>query len=353
MTQVLLIGSSREVSKGGIQLYLSNLCYGLNQLGVHSDVVMREECGFKNIAFLNKIWFVFKFIYFLVTRKYDLILVGHLHYLSVVSKLAIFLRLKIWVWIYGIEAWQYDKKIALALKNVDKVISISEYTTQVFLREYASPPIGYLPPLVNEGKSLMADGLEVRKKLAIQDDKFVILTVGRLSKSEGYKGHREVMKALKNLKNRGIEIKYIIVGKGDDFEALKKECFDLGLESQVHFVGFVEEEQMVNYYHSADCFVMPSRGEGFGIVFIEAIYHGLPVIGGNKDGSMTALDGGRLGLVVDPLSIEAIEGAIEQEWRLRKKQLQSVELEENKEAAVKLFGCDAFEQRLRKLLEEK
>jgi glycosyltransferase involved in cell wall biosynthesis len=60
----------------------------------------------------------------------------------------------------------------------------------------------------------------------------------------------------------------------------------------------------------SDLYVMPSYNEGFGIVFIEAMYYGLPVIAGNKDGSVDALLNGKLGTLIDPMDINALKNAI-------------------------------------------
>ena len=64
------------------------------------------------------------------------------------------------------------------------------------------------------------------------------------------------------------------------------------------------------YFNIADIYIMPSTGEGFGIVFIEALFFGKPVIAGNLDGSVDALAGGKFGLLVNPDSIEDISKSI-------------------------------------------
>ncbi len=81
---------------------------------------------------------------------------------------------------------------------------------------------------------------------------------------------------------------------------------DLGVAEHVIFAGFVPDEELPDHYRLADVFAMPSTGEGFGIVFLEALACGTPVLAGNRDGSTDALDAGRLGTLVDPLSDEEI-----------------------------------------------
>ncbi len=76
------------------------------------------------------------------------------------------------------------------------------------------------------------------------------------------------------------------------------------------FAGYVPNEELPGHYNLCDVFAMPSKGEGFGIVFLEALGCGKPVIAGNKDGSVEPLLGGRLGRLVDPDSVEQIAEAI-------------------------------------------
>jgi phosphatidylinositol alpha-1,6-mannosyltransferase len=74
----------------------------------------------------------------------------------------------------------------------------------------------------------------------------------------------------------------------------------MNLNNAVALAGYIPEEELSAHYNLADLYIMPSLGEGFGIVFIEAMFNELPVIGGNKDGSVDALLNGKLGLLVDP-----------------------------------------------------
>jgi glycosyltransferase involved in cell wall biosynthesis len=80
----------------------------------------------------------------------------------------------------------------------------------------------------------------------------------------------------------------------------------LGVGDSVTFCGFVADADLPAYYRLADLFVMPSRGEGFGIVFLEAMASGTPVLGGNQDGTVDALSDGALGALVDPQDPEGL-----------------------------------------------
>ena len=73
-----------------------------------------------------------------------------------------------------------------------------------------------------------------------------------------------------------------------------------GVWNAVVFAGFVPDEELSEHYNLCDLFAMPSKAEGFGIVYLEALACGKPVLAGNKDGSRDALNDGELGLLVDP-----------------------------------------------------
>ena len=84
----------------------------------------------------------------------------------------------------------------------------------------------------------------------------------------------------------------------------------LGLIGRVVFTGFVPESEKADHFRLADAFVMPSRGEGFGFVILEALACGIPVVGSNIDGTREALMNGRLGQLVDPSNVQEIRSAI-------------------------------------------
>jgi glycosyltransferase involved in cell wall biosynthesis len=79
----------------------------------------------------------------------------------------------------------------------------------------------------------------------------------------------------------------------------------------VILAGFIPEEEMADFFGIADMYVMPSKKEGFGLIFVEAMYHGLPVIAGNVDGSVDALANGSLGILVNPDEQTDITNAIQ------------------------------------------
>lgn len=135
--------------------------------------------------------------------------------------------------------------------------------------------------------------------------KKTLLTVSRL---DLHKGHDHILKALVILKNQGLTPNYIIAGEGEEEFRLRKMSQRLGLENQVSFAGFVEENNLPKVYAEADIFVMASREipgrldliEGFGISLLEASASGLPVVAGNSGGVSDALQHKKTGFLVNP-----------------------------------------------------
>jgi glycosyltransferase involved in cell wall biosynthesis len=141
----------------------------------------------------------------------------------------------------------------------------------------------------------------------------ILFTLTRLSSKERYKGYDKVIESVAHLKQQYPEIIYLIGGSCDEAEKsyLKDLIKKFDVEKNVILIGFVKDSELAIYFSIADLYVMPSMKEGFGIVFIEAMFYGLPVIAGNRDGSVDALSNGELGLLVDPLDKRSITTAIE------------------------------------------
>ena len=119
------------------------------------------------------------------------------------------------------------------------------------------------------------------------------------------------------------------------------QTFDVA--GRVIFAGKVPHEELPDYFRTADVFVMPSVKEGFGIVFLEAAACGLPVIGGNRDGSVDALADGVIGTLVDPEDPAMIAKAIDSAFRSRPR---------DGLKAVARFSRENFEQHVGSMIEE-
>ena len=91
---------------------------------------------------------------------------------------------------------------------------------------------------------------------------------------------------------------------------IQKLISECNVDEEVILTSFLAENELTDYFLLADLFVLPSKKEGFGIVFVEAMACGLPVICGNVDGSVDAIRGGELGRAVNPDDLNELEEAI-------------------------------------------
>jgi len=143
------------------------------------------------------------------------------------------------------------------------------------------------------------------------DDKRVLLTLGRIVAAERYKGFDEVLEVMPDLVRDHADLTYLIAGSGSDVARLSAKAERLGVAEHIVFTGMVDEREKTDIYNLADVYVMPSRGEGFGFVFLEALACGVPVIASRCDGGREAVRNGELGILVDPSNPAEVRTAID------------------------------------------
>jgi len=227
-------------------------------------------------------------------------------------------KTKVWLIAHGIEVWRPLSFFQNAfLKHCDKVVSVSNFTKQQMMSRHdisedkcailnnAVDPFMQLPTTFVKPQHLL-------DRYNLTPDNPVIYTLTRLANSEQYKGHDQVIKLISRLKVKYPGIKYVLSGQYDVNEEirLKNMIARYGIEDDVILTGFIAEKDIPDYFLLADIFVLPSKKEGFGIVFIEALACGLPVICGNADGSIDAIRNGELGKAVNTDNLDELEAAI-------------------------------------------
>jgi glycosyltransferase involved in cell wall biosynthesis len=262
-----------------------------------------------------------KFKYVLTALKtafknsnFDLIFCGHIHLLPLASFLQTWIQSPIVLVLYGVDVWKPVRRWLsyLFIKKVHSVISISEFTKQKFLEWASCRGIsGYtLHPAIerNDYGAGLENGI-LRERYGLKGKK-VMMTLGRLSAADQYKGLDEVLELMPELVEEVPNITYLIAGDGTDRTRLEKKAKSLGVSDRVIFTGHVLEAEKADHYRLADAFVMPGRGEGFGIVYLEAMACGVPVVASKADGSREALRNGELGILVDPDKPEEIKAGI-------------------------------------------
>lgn len=245
---------------------------------------------------------------------FDLVICGHINLISVAYLAKKITRAPLLLITHGIEAWQPTNSwLANSLaRKIDGFIAVSALTKQRFMswagllqvRSWILPnsfdPATFSPRAKNP---------ELLRRYALEN-KTVLVTCGRLSSHERFKGFDQVIELLPELEKEIPNIAYLIMGDGDDRERLRKKAQQLHVEERVVFAGFVPEAEKSEHYCLGDAYVMPSRGEGFGIVYLEAMACGLPTVGSKADGSRDALREGELGILVDPCNPEDIKRGI-------------------------------------------
>jgi glycosyltransferase involved in cell wall biosynthesis len=237
--------------------------------------------------------------------------------LPLAALLARLVRARLIVQVHGIEAWQPPTRLVQScIGETTLWLAVSRYTRRRLLAWSNVDParIRVLPNTLSEAYRPSQKPQHLIELYGLQDRQ-VILTVGRLASGERYKGHDRIIAALPGVLERLPQAVYFIVGTGDDVPRLKAEARQAGVADQVIFAGHLPTPALPESYALADVFAMPSTGEGFGIVFLEAARSGIPVIGGTRDGSVDALADGAIGQMVDPDDqqqlVDAIVNALE------------------------------------------
>ena len=231
---------------------------------------------------------------------FDVVFCGHLHLAPIAWAAARCARARLWLQLHGIEAWERPRLLRRqCAERADFVTAVSRHTRRRFLAWSRIDPhrVRVLPNTVDPAFAPGPKPRTLVDKLGLDGQK-ILLTVGRLASGERYKGHDRVIESLSALKERHPGLVYLVAGDGPDRERLQQLVRNHGVSNMVRFLGRVAEEDLPYLFRLADAYVMPSSGEGFGIVFLEALATGLPVIAGDADGSRDPLADGELGLLV-------------------------------------------------------
>jgi phosphatidylinositol alpha-1,6-mannosyltransferase len=136
------------------------------------------------------------------------------------------------------------------------------------------------------------------------------LLLGRMMRGEDYKGHRELIAVWPAVRARIPEARLWIAGDGDLQPELQGLADRLGLQDSVQFWGRVSEEQKQELLDRCRCLAMPSRGEGFGLVYLEAMRRGRPCLVSNCDAGQEVVQPPEAGLAVDPKDAPALTDAV-------------------------------------------
>ncbi len=200
------------------------------------------------------------------------------------------------VFLNGIEVWKpLTAGEEDALGRADLRIAISHHTASRVMQSY--PGIG--PIAVCQLALPIASEPERDVPPPQPLGPHVVLAVGRMSRTERYKGHDQLIEAWPAVVDAVADAQLVFVGDGDDAPRLKEKAAATGTRGCILFTGFVSKPTLDALYRSAALFALPSRAEGFGLVYLEAMSHRLACIGSIHDAAVEVIADGETGCLVD------------------------------------------------------
>lgn len=274
---------------------------------------------------------------------------GHINLAVMIKNFCQPLGIPYTVLTYGKEVWKpLTIKERQALTSAAGIWTISRYSRdRLCAANNIDPNTVQILPCAIDGDKFTPGGKqpELVEKYNLNNAK-VLMTVTRLWSGDIYKGVDVTIRALPQIAEVFPEVKYLVIGRGDDQPRLAQLAQDLGVSDRIVFAGFVPTEQLIAHYRLADAYIMPSQ-EGFGIVYLEAMACGVPVLSGDDDGSADPLQDGKLGWQVPHRDQDAVATACIEILQGKDQRCDGKWL---REQAIAIFGMDAFQQRLQEML---
>jgi phosphatidylinositol alpha-1,6-mannosyltransferase len=317
------VGGSRKVlvlapslkSIGGIQSYIHTLISGLQDVLGEDHVrvlaVRGEPEALQDGRVALRMSAKFRFLRSALTTAIswspDLVICAHVGLAPVARFIQRLTGIPYWLVLYGIEVWGDLPTVKReALRAAQRYVSITRFTLNATAARHGLIALSalILHPTLPKGRLPSPE-----TSYAEDSRRPMVLTVGRIAASEQYKGHDVMLEAWPVVLRRIPDAVYWIVGDGDDRQRLELRSRELGISGSLHFAGAVSPEELDLCYHRCSVFAMPTRteldahpprGEGFGIVFLEAMAHGRPVVGPCVGAPAEFIRSGEHGLLVDP-----------------------------------------------------
>lgn len=286
----------------------------IHKIKGHLTLSLHDLKNFNNHKGFNGNRFLYAFAVLKNAFIADTIILSHVHLLpfaKLIRKLSP--KKRVILFAHGIELWKPLTEWKREFLNGIEIWAVSRYTAEQLqkINHVQNKDIKVLNNSLprsysySPAESIKTNTLD-QYRISTSDQ--VVLTVCRLSSLEQYKGYDMVLLALKDVIKTYPKVKYIIAGKADETEKQRvlKLIQDCKLQNHVILAGYINDQELKDLYQLADVFAMPSKGEGFGLVYLEAIANGCKVLAGDADGSKDALLDGKLGLLVNPEDSDAV-----------------------------------------------
>lgn len=247
-------------------------------------------------------------------RKPQLTLAAHPNLAPIVRGMNLLApRMKSIICTHGVEVWEpLSRMRQRALRRATMVLAPSRATAEfvVSLQGVAPERVRVLPWALDPDFETKASGDSLRLPGEFPQGR-VILTVGRWLVTERYKGMDTLIKALPRLLLHWPDVELVMVGSGNDRAWLENIARDSGVQRHVHFFADLSYAELSACYAACEVFALPSRGEGFGFVYLEGMARGKPVIGGAHGGAPEVIEDGVTGYVVQHGDTEQLATSID------------------------------------------
>lgn len=317
-------------SEGGIQSYVRDILKAYVSITaatnypLQADVLLLRdspECNnpyeSENLRFhylktvnpwLGRLKFAAILLTLLCQKRPQRVFCGHIKLAPLIQSFCQPLGIPYTILTYGKEVWEpLAVRERMAMKQAESIWTISRYTRdRTCAANNLNPAKFQIVPCTVDGEifAIAPKSSELLKQYNLENAK-ILLTVARLRSTDFYKGVDVTIKALPQIAKIFPNVKYLVVGRGGDRPRLAQLATDFGVAERVIFAGFVPTENLAACYQLADAFVMPSQ-EGFGIVYLEALACGVPVLAGDADGAIDPLQDGKLGWRVPHRNSESV-----------------------------------------------
>ena len=283
-----------------------------------------------------------------------LVVAGHPNLAPVVRAMRLLTPgLKSMICTHGLEVWQPLPRVRRsALRKTDVVLAPSQYTAEHVAADQGvdAARVRVLPWALDPQFEVLATNAAKSTVPARFPQGQVVLTVGRWLANERYKGMDTLITALPRLLPRWPELQLVAAGDGNDRAWLEDLAEETGVDRHVHFLSGLSYEELAACYSHCHIFALPSRGEGFGLVYLEAMACGKPVIGGAHGGAPEVIEDGKTGYLVP--HGDAAQLATAMETLLDDAALRAEMGRRGKQRVESEFRFSVFAKSFRKILRE-
>lgn len=331
---------------GGIEKYNRDFLTALRKADARVTLVARNKGGV-----WKKISFVIRVLLTIPKVRPDYICCGHLNFVTLCLIIKMLFKIPYTLALYGIEIPGIKSSAKIkAVSNAFLLITISEYAKNLILEQLPETMerIYILPSAVDGSIFKIKDRNRDLQKQYGLEKRPLILSLARLSTKE-HKGQDRVIQALPLVLDAVPNAVYLVVGDGID-ERVNTLMYQYPeLRNSIVFTGPIANDQRIDYYNLSDLYILPSKFEGFGIVFIESLACGVPVIASDGYGCRAGLLNEELGLVIPPDNIAAIAKAIVSILN-RTAPSRLFERETLRQRTLKVYGIERWNDRVCDLL---